>query len=100
MRIPSVERPRFWQNPTTKIPAQVPIDAAKSANGVGAESSPPPCTGWSVRTTCPPTCASTRLPPGNVTTISDSPAMDDLRVVTQGSWGTRRWEPRAQMGIL
>src|SRR5512141_115853 len=51
------------------MPAQVPMEARKSENGAGAESSPPATRGWSVEMWWLPTCASTRLPPGKVTVI-------------------------------
>src|ERR1035437_1934150 len=66
MRSPSVDIPRRTQNSCTYTPAQVPIDARKSANGVGALRSG----NWSVATVNGPKCASTRDPPGKSMIIS------------------------------
>src|SRR5664279_1558816 len=52
------------------MPAHVPIVESNVANGVGAALSPPPDAGWSVGTTKPPKCASTRAPPGKSIVIS------------------------------
>src|SRR5664279_3573780 len=52
------------------MPAHVPIVERNVTNGVGAELSPPPIAGWSVGTTKPPKCASTRAPPGKSIVIS------------------------------
>ncbi len=63
---PSAESPRDWMKPRAKMPAQVPSEARKRSNGVGAEPCPPPPAGWSVAISKPCQSALTFFPPGKV----------------------------------